>query len=107
MGYKHDGCASAAQLRQPVPAAHLKGVVANGEHLVYQQYIRLSAGGYCKAEANIHSGAICLYRSLEYARSKACKFGDRIVLAIDFTPAHAKNCPVDIYILAPAQHRMK
>src|SRR5258708_30357931 len=84
----------------------LKCEIANGEHLIHQEDLRLKMGGDGKRQPHLHSRAVVLQRSVnEFGHFG--KIDDVVELALDFLLPHAENRAVQITILPPCQLRMK
>src|SRR5215831_16402048 len=101
--------------RSPFSARHfihfsetllLKFSVANGEHLINDQYLRLKVCGYRKCEANVHTAAVVLYRRVEKFLHVS-KRDDVVKFLADLPLSHPENRAIEEDVLATSKLGMK
>ena len=95
-----------AQLLHPPEAAALELGVADGEHLVDEQDLRLELCGDREGEANGHPARVPLDRRVDEALD-AGELHDLGELPGDLATLHAEHRAVQVDVLAPGQLRME
>ena len=106
MAHENDGSSFASDVTHLRQAALLELRVADGEHLIDDQDVRLEVRGNREREAEIHAAGISLHRRI----NKTCdagEFDDLVETALDVAPVHAKDGAVQEDVFAPRQLGMK
>src|SRR4051812_4179301 len=84
----------------------LEGGVADSQHFVNQQDLRLKVRGHCKSEAHVHSRRVALDWRVNETLD-LCESDDLVEFTRDLTPSHAQYRRVQKGILSPRQLRVK
>ena len=101
-----DGAPSRGHVRHHAKALLLESSVADGQHFVHGNDVRIEVGGHGKRETHVHSTAIALDRRVH----ELLDFGegdDLVQLCANLLPVHAQDCTVEEDVLPPSQIRMK
>src|SRR5689334_25365490 len=89
-----------------VQALLLKRVIANRQHFVNDENLRLQMRGDRKREAHVHAAAVafdgCVDKLLDFG-----KRDDLVKLALDLVARHTENRSVEKNVFATAELRMK
>ena len=96
----------AAEVLHPPEAALLELGVADREHLVDEQDLRLEMRGDREREAHVHSARVALHRRVDEP-SDAGELDDLVELARDLAPPHPEDRAVQEDVLAPGQLRVE
>src|ERR1700733_8024029 len=78
--------------------------IADCEHLIDDQDLRLQKGGYCKGKAHIHPGRISFHRRIDIPLN-AGKIDDLVEFPSDLSTGHAKDGAVQEDIIPTTQFR--
>ena len=84
----------------------LEGGVADREHLVDEQDLRLEVGGDGEGEPHRHPARVALHRRVEEALDLG-ELDDLVEAGADLGPAHAEDRAVEEDVLAPGQLRVE
>src|SRR5271170_745705 len=94
--------AAAQNAVHSLEAAILEDHVANAQHFVHDQDVRINVRGNRKAQPRVHARRVSLYRSIDEIR-EARKLDDGVELAIDLGLLHSQDGAVQIDILAAGE----
>src|SRR5271156_3252366 len=83
-------------------AAILEDYVANTQHFVHDQDVRIDVRGNREAQPRVHARRISLYRSVDEIR-EAGKLNDGVEFAIDLGLFHSQDGAVQVDILAAGE----
>src|SRR5437660_378543 len=100
MADEQDRAAVAGHVLHLAETPLLEFHVADGEHLVDDEDLRLEMGSDRKSQAHIHTGRVALHGRVQ--ESLDLREGDDLVeLAPDLRPRHAEDRPVQEDVLPP------
>ena len=80
--------------------------VADGQHLVHDEDLRLQVGGDGEAEPHLHAGRVALDGSVDIALA-AGEIDDFVEFAVDLAPGHAHDGAVHVDVLAARHFRVE
>ncbi len=96
-------CGHVAHLAE---ALALEGGVADGEHLVDDEDLRLEVCCHREGEADVHAARVALHRRVEEALDLG-ELDDLVELAAHLGAAHPEDRAVEVDVLATAQLRVE
>ena len=103
---EHHRAAAAADVVHLAQALLLERGVADGEHLVDEQDLRLEVRGDREGQAHVHAARVVLDRRVE----ELLDLGERddlVELALDLGPPHAEDGAVQVDVLAAGELGME
>ena len=100
------GAPRAGDLLDPAHAALLELVVADGEHLVDDQHLRVEVRRDGECEPHVHPARVPLDRRVDELPDPA-ELDDVVELRVDLAPLHAEDRAVQVRVLAARQLGME
>jgi hypothetical protein len=99
---EQDGPPRVAEVFHPPQTPRLELGVADREHLVHQQDLRLEVRGDREREPDVHAARVAFYRRVDEPLD-AGELDDVVEAALDLSTLHAENRPVEVDVLASGQ----
>ncbi len=96
----------AAELLHAAEATALELGVADGEHLVDEQDLRLEMSGDGESETHVHPARVPLHRRVDELLDPG-ELDDRVVAPVDLAALHPEDRPVQIDVLAAGELGME
>src|SRR2546423_15542059 len=106
VGHEEHGSSLGPQVAHCAETLSLKSDVANGEHLVDEQDVRVEMRGDRKAQSHSHARRIAFDGRVDEPLDIR-ELDDLFQLAIDFAFPHPEDRAVEIHVLATAQLLVK
>src|SRR5215831_10760409 len=106
MRNKKNRAATLPHVLHAIEAFSLEAGVADGEHLIDQQYLRLEVSSDREGEAHVHAAAVTLHRGIQELLDFR-KPDDVVKFLGDFLLRHPQNCAIQEDILAAGKFRME
>ena len=99
---EHDRRAGLLELLDALHALRLERRVADGEHLVEQEDLRIEMRRDGEAEPHVHARRVALHRRVDEL-THARELDDAVELRVDLAPAHPHDRAAEIDVLAPGE----
>src|SRR5215510_5711687 len=95
-----------SQRAHSIKALLLEAQVADSQHFVQEQNLRLQMGNDRKPQSDVHSGGVPLDRYVDELPN-LCEVDDTLELSPDLAPWHAQDRSTQVNVLPPGQLRME
>ena len=102
VGDEEHGSPRVAELLHTSETAPLKFSVADGEHLVDEQDLRLEVGRHGEGEADVHAARIALHRRVDEPLD-AGELDDLVEAPLDLAALHAEDRAVQVDVLTAGE----
>ena len=102
MADEQHGAPAAGDVLHLAEALLLKARVADGQHLVDDQDLRVEMRRHGEGQAHVHAARVALHRRVQEAADLA-ELDDLVELALDLGPRHAEDGAVQLDVLAAGE----
>jgi len=106
MTHKQHRSSALRHLAHLAQALLLELRVADGEHLVHDQDLRVQVGGHGEGEAHVHAAGVALHGGVQEL-FHAGEVHDGVELTLDLLALHAQDGAVQVDVLAAGQLRVE
>ena len=104
--HQQDGLAAAFEFRELVETLVGETLVADGQHFIDQEHVRIDVNRHRKPQAHVHARRVRLHGRVDEVLEFG-KFNDLIEAGVDFTLGQAQHDAVDEDVLAAGDLGMK